>query len=201
MIQIPQKAYIGKRIPKNRFTGKLRQKLFEPIEDIIWKYKLSPDSINIGESDKLSEIQIIEIRLKEKLNRTDFLSPIDKSIPYPILFIMKFDEQSRLLMAFKESSPNLYFSTEWSAETSLSLPYALTLSQLYHEFLFLLIPLGRKENESIEAIVARYKELVRLENEKTKLQSAVDNEKQPNIRVKLNGDLTVLKKQILLLKD
>jgi len=200
MIQIPQKAIVGKNIPKNRFIGKLKNKISEWIEGIIWLGKLSPESLNINKSEGVPEIEIIELRLKGKNIKSDIISGIDKSIPYPILFILHFEGKSKLMMSLKENAPNLYFSTEWSDKTNLSLPYAIDMEHLYHELLLNLIPLKHREEERIEEIVERYKTITKLNTESLKLQREVEREKQPNKRVALNSDLRKIKKQINLLK-
>ena len=55
---------------------------------IIWKYKLSKDTINILGTNNVEEIQIFEIELKSKIIPKNILQIIDKAIPYPILYFL-----------------------------------------------------------------------------------------------------------------
>lgn len=201
MINIPDKALVGKHIPKNRFTGKLRTQISEWIDVIVWLGKLSSESMNIKKSDDVPEIEIIELRLKEKTLKKDIVSGIEKVIPYPILFVLSFDGKTRLVMSYKSLNPNLYYSSEWNKDTNLTIPYAIDTKHLLHELLFSFIPILRRKGETIEEIIERYKRIIRLEIDCNRLQKRIDNEKQPPKRISLNGELKSKKKELILLKS
>lgn len=202
MINIPDKALVGKHIPKNRFTGKLRTQISEWIDVIVWIGKLSSETMNIKKSEDVPEIEIIELKLKEKTYKRDIVAGIEKVIPYPILFILSFDCKTRLVMSYKSmNNPNLYFSSEWNQETNLSLPYAIDTKHLLHELLFSFIPILRRKEETIDEIIERHKKITRLENDCIRLQKKIDTEKQPPKRISLNGELKSKKKELILLKS
>ena len=109
MFNLPQSAGVDKVIPKNAFdtyTNTKQKKVFaEKILRIKWLYKLSFDTVNL-QGKELEEIQVFDIELKEKFDIKDLLLIIDKAIPYPIIFIIRFENLIRLSTSPKHINPN-----------------------------------------------------------------------------------------------
>ena len=67
MIEFPKSTFYNKRVPKQKFYSKLRitgnlEKLFiKEIDSIIWKYKLSSETLNISVGTYVTEIELFEI--------------------------------------------------------------------------------------------------------------------------------------------
>ena len=72
MFHLPKNCEVNKFIPKKVFYEKagisisLKNEFVNLIDKIIWKYKLSVDTLGINKTDKVEEIQIFDIYLKEK---------------------------------------------------------------------------------------------------------------------------------------
>jgi hypothetical protein len=72
-MNLPDSTLVNKFIPKKKFyekivlSPKLQSEFINKIQKITWKYKLSQKSIGISETDKVTEIQIFEIELKEQV--------------------------------------------------------------------------------------------------------------------------------------
>ena len=64
MFNLPNTTVVNKAIPKTKFyektkaDSKLKQLFIDDIEQIIWKNKLSKDTINLDEGKKVKEIEI-----------------------------------------------------------------------------------------------------------------------------------------------
>ena len=71
--KLPRAAFVNKFIPKNKFyekavlSTKLQKEFVDIIQKITWKYKLAESTIGITKTDKVIEIQIFEIELKEQV--------------------------------------------------------------------------------------------------------------------------------------
>ncbi len=105
---LPDKAYINKFIPKNKFFEKaivntrLKNEFIAQIQRINWKYKLAESTIGIPKTDEVEEIQIFEIQLRQKILPKNILKLIDKAIPYPILYEFVYDNDIAYGISYKD---------------------------------------------------------------------------------------------------
>ncbi|HAT8124876.1 TPA: DUF4391 family protein, partial [Legionella pneumophila] len=181
------------------------------VERMIWAYKLSPETTNLSSKDSIEEIQIFEIFLKGSELNNELLKTIDKVIPSPILFVIYDDQSIQYRAAYKRVSDadstkwvvGDYFESAWIAKRykKSDLPQALDLKGLYHSLLQELIPLAKRQDESIEQLLTRYQALNQLERKSEQLQKKLHQEKQFNYKVEINAQLRNVKKQIEQLKD
>ena len=147
----PRAAHFGRVIPKNKIyehagaNTALKDLFVQQIEQIIWDYKLAPETINIPADTKTSEIQIFRINLKSSHLDHKVLQAIDKAIPFPILFELSYRDQIKLAAAYKRRSESdstrwvigRYFESGWQPEEAerKPLPIARNLSALYEQLL------------------------------------------------------------------
>ena len=115
MLELPQNCLVDRFIPKKTFYERvnisttLKQEFINKLEKIIWKYKISQDNLNIAKTDEVEEIEIFELVLKEKCDVKNIIKVITREIAYPILFIVKFNEEFQYAIKYKD---NIYFS-DW----------------------------------------------------------------------------------------
>lgn len=107
MFIYPAKAAFNRVFPKTKLyanakpSKSIKEKFVSQISEIVWKYKLAPDTTNLAARDEFTEIQIFDILLKDPELSIDVLSVIDKAIPYPIFFQLCYAEQIKGVAAFK----------------------------------------------------------------------------------------------------
>lgn len=217
LLAFPDKAAVNRQITKKKLfewiqaNTTIKNLFAAQVERMIWAYKLSPETINLSSKDGIEEIQIFEIFLKGSELDNELLKSIDKAIPSPILFVL-YDEQSiQYRAAYKRISDvdstkwivGDYFESTWMAKRYIKsdLPQALDLKCLYHSLLQELIPLAKRQDESIEQLLTRYQALNQLERKSEQLQKKLHQEKQFNYKVQINAQLRDVKKQIEQLKD
>ena len=118
-MKLPESARVNKFIPKTQFynrvyvTKKLKDDFVNKVQKIVWQYKLAEDTINIKKTEEVEEIQIFDIKLKEKITPKNILQIIDKTIPYPILFIINFQDEKQYAISLKEGNiVNGYYFSE-----------------------------------------------------------------------------------------
>ncbi|MFO2641175.1 DUF4391 domain-containing protein [Legionella pneumophila serogroup 1] len=217
LLAFPNKAAVNKQITKKKLfewiqaNTAIKNLFAAQIERMMWAYKLSPETINLSSKDGIEEIQIFEIFLKGGELSNELLKTIDKVIPSPILFVIYDDQSIQYRAAYKrindaDSSKWVtgdYFESTWIAKRykKSDLPQALDLKSLYHSLLQELIPLTKRQDESIEQLLTRHQTVTQLERKSEQLQKKLHQEKQFNYKVEINAQLRGVKKQIEQLKD
>ena len=92
MFIYPAKAEFNRTRPKVKIYANakpaksVKAKFVSQVSEIVWKYKLSPETTNLAARGGFSEIQVFEITLKAQELDIEVLMAIDKAIPYPILY-------------------------------------------------------------------------------------------------------------------
>jgi len=212
MFTYPAKAAFNRVLPKTKIyanakpSKSIKDKFVSQISEIVWKYKLSPDTTNLPARDGFTEIQIFEIILKEPELGTDVLAVIDKAIPYPIFFQLRYEDQVKGVAAFKRPAADgsgswvleEYFETGWSNVTvpAMPLPVALDLKALYEQMLFVCIDLPSCEGETLEFLVERVKSIRKYRRELKTVEAKMNSEKQFNRKVELNAKVRSLQSQL-----
>lgn len=212
MFQLPSSTLVNRKIPKNKFYEKLQanhhlKELFtEQVESIIWKHKLSKDTIRLEPKEDIEEIQIFEIHLKEQTYSLDLLRSIDKAIPYPILHILMYEDQAKLAIAYKErnqtddnrSVVRSYHETDWQPVESIELNIlqGLDLKAVYENIIRQLLPIKVKPEIELSAVLERQAQIDKLTQECQRLESKIRAEKQFNKKVELNMELQRKRKEL-----
>ena len=212
----PKKAAYGKIIPKNKIYAyanpktRIKELFVREVDKIVWSYKLSPQTLNLPESGFIKEIQVITIDLKSKDLNVDVLRAIDKAIPSPIIFIVRFNNKIRYTAAYKRQNEadkskwviSEYFQSPWMKENKerQSLPVALNLRILYETLVKNLISIMPLSNESMEEFVVRIEQIGVKQREAEKLQVKMRKEKQFNRKVEINAQLRDIRKEIEVLE-
>ncbi len=151
MFDYPAQAAVMRPIPKNKIYGyakagsALRAQFVTQIQEIVWKYKLAPETVNIPAQGPVQEIQIFEVALKRPEIEEGVLRALDKAIPSLLFFELRFEERVRFAAAYKRRSESdarknvitVYFETPWQAWAALrpALPLALDLGGLYEQMM------------------------------------------------------------------
>jgi Domain of unknown function (DUF4391) len=220
LFEYPKKATFGRVLPKTKIyergrpSTKVKELFVHQVEQIVWKYKLAPETINIRATKSVPEIQIFNITLKTGELKEDVLRCIDKAIPFPILYEIYYNGKCRAVSAYKRPSEadaakwvvSSYFESGWLAEGKprKPLPIALNLGALYEELLSPLIPYAQrnkaKSKESLQERVERAELINARQQELTKTETRLRKEKQFNRKVEINADIRAIKTQLKELK-
>lgn len=214
MFTYPKQAEFNRVLPKSKIyahakPSKAVKDLFvSQIGEIVWKYKLSPETINLPARHGITEIQVFEIALKGEELDEDVLRTIDKAIPFPILFQLTHGDRIRFSCAYKRPSDadtskwviEAYFHTPFILHNSsfiLSpLPVALDLASLYEHLIRRHLPLPQRSGESIRDHVARYTAIQVKEKECQQMEGRLNREKQFNRKVEMNAALRTLRQEL-----
>ena len=184
----------------------MRELFVSEINEIVWKFKLSPDTINLPAKDWIEEIQVFEIELKTQELDESVLLAIDKAIHFPILYQLRFQDQVKFVAGYKRPNEaddsklvmEAYFESPWQLEDAPRgpLPMVLDLAALYDDILRSMIPILRMSGESLRDQVSRVLEISAKERQCRELETNLTKEKQFNRKVAINSVLRSTKAQL-----
>lgn len=212
MLNLPERTLYNKRIPKNKFyeklkaNTKLKDMFVEQVDNIIWKHKLSRETINLEPTEEVQEIQVFEIYLKQKELSREVLESIDKAIPYPILHVLLYEGEAQLVIAYKQRNQNDenkfiingYYESEWQPINSISIELikGIDLQAVYENIIRSFMPLIQDSNEELSEVVKKQNMIEKLKKICRTLEAKIRSEKQFNRKVELNIELQRLKKEL-----
>lgn len=201
----PKAAAFGRVLPKSKIyehakaSSKLRQLFVDQVDQIVWKYKLAPETINLDATKAVAEIQVFRIGLRAAELDEDVLRAIDKAIAFPIIFELTHSGKRKAIAAYKRPSEadstkwvvSEYFGTVWEVEDNprKPLPNTLNLGGLYDKLLNALVPAEAGADEPIAARVERIESVRAKQREVARIKARLAREKQFNKRVAINAEL------------
>lgn len=209
----PKQAEFGRTLPKNKVyehsgaNTRLKDLFVEQVEQIVWRYKLAPETINLAAKPSVPEIQVFAIQLKTLDLHRDVLRCIDGAVQFPIIFELTKGQganaQTQVVAAYKRPGAteaaswvcSEYFESGWMLATAgrSPLPLALDLGSLYEFLLHRLIAITPRSDEQLGALVVRAEQFAAKRREVDKAETRLIREKQFNRKVEANAALRALK--------
>lgn len=224
LIAYPKQAAFGRVLPKSKIyehsgaNARLKELFVEQVEQIVWQYKLAPETINLPSRAAVPEIQVFSIQLKTAELHQDVLRCIDGAVPFPIIFELHQGEgelaQTQVVAAYKRPAISSrgtsgkadtsswvlsdYFATNWLPATTArsSLPLGIDMAVLYEALLQRLLPLGAQPQEALADLIVRVEQVAAKRRVIEKAQARMAREKQFNRRVEINAHLRQLKNEL-----
>ena len=199
MLGLPRSTEVNRRVAKEKLyanaslTPQVRSMIRDQIESVTWRNKLADSTIGTNAGEEATEIQVFEIRLRQRELNKRILPAITKAIPYKILFIITFGEEAQAWM----EAAGTFYHTPWVPLEGLTLKFqGLNLDAVY-ENLVRQIADGRLGTEgNIADAVERDRRRQKLERDIAALEKKMLREKQFNRQVELNGELKRLRKEL-----
>ncbi len=208
----PQAAKFGRVVPKNKIyehadaKTALKERFVTEVDQITWAYKLAPETVNLGGSEAVPEIQVFQVKQRGDRLSEDVLRAMDRAIPFPILFELVSGAKRRTVAAFKRPNEggkskwvvSDYFWADWQKGDSEreSLPVALDLPGLYDKILTALMPVSPQHEEDIQARVDRVEAIRAKEKEVARIKTRLAKEKQFNRKVQINKTLRTAQQEL-----
>ena len=204
MQDFPQKTFFNKPIPKVKFYEKLpvtqavKNCFVNEIAGIVWRNKLSAETLNVQPGSRVQELEVIEISLKGEALNDFVLKVIDRGIPYQLIFLLKRGEEYQLCMGYKETETSAvkeYFKTDWMPFEALPLQITgLTLDEVCDNFIRQIHgSLTTAGNTDLKTELAESKEQEKLQKRIALLEKKMKAEKQPKRKFELYEEIQKLK--------
>ena len=208
----PLQAAVGRPVAKSKIyahakpTAALRALFVAQVESITWAYKLSPETINLPAKPAVPEIEVFEVALKLPDVSHSVLRCIDKAMPRPILFNLRFEGHTQPVAAYKRPSDAAsdqwvlgdYHAAPWQKDGDArpALPLALDLQGLYEQLLRQHLAVPARAGESLRDHLDRLAELVAKQAAAVKLEASLSAEKQFNRKVEINAQLRTIRNEL-----
>ena len=217
----PKSAAFGRVVPKNKIyehagaNTALKDLFVREVDQIAWRFKLAPETINLSATGSVPEIQVFSVSLKTGKLDESVLRKIDKAIPFPLMFELTWRGKRKVMAALKMPSEanstkwviSEYFATDWVSEDAARapLPVALNLGVLYERMLtaLMLAEAGTpgQDGEDIQTRVGRIVSIRAKAREVDRIKARLAREKQYNKRVAINAELRIANQELAELKS
>lgn len=110
LLHFPPPTIVNKVVPKNAFYGRSAQKtrlkdlLTREFDSITWLYKLTAQTLNVADGEKVQEIDVFLCQMKANRYSINPLCGMDELLPRHTMFIIEYGEHTDLLMHYKEKA-------------------------------------------------------------------------------------------------
>ena len=213
MIEFPSSTRKDIRLPKESFythatlTSTVKRAMVDDIEQIVWSHTLTAGTLNVNASDKVRQIDLLTVTLKKRECNEKIFEVIEKAIPRHILFVLRFKNECRLLIHYKEAYENVKgkyrvvesYTTDWQAEKEVSLTISgLDLERIYHNFVYQIAgnKLTKEPGRDLGKAVEQHQEAEKIRNRIARLEDKMRKEVQFNLQLQLSAEKKALKKQL-----
>lgn len=211
LLKYPSSCLVGKVVPKTTFqrhldtSTSMKRHFQDDVVSIIWLYKIAPTTLQVQGTDDMREIQIFLADLKDPTCPADLFTFIDKHMPQYIVFLLRYQQQYRLLINYKDWADTAHthfnitqsFCSEWLTSAQLSLPITGTeLPTIYEHFVRYIAGQQLAARGTIKADIQNLQQREALLKEIMRTAKAIQNEAQFNKQVQLNQKLKKLRKQL-----
>lgn len=210
MLSFPTKAQVNIKVPKKSFYENLtvstaNKRIFvDQISAIFWRYKLTADTLGVAPSETIDEIEIFEIELTTKNFDSSILRLIDRGIPYHTLFILTYEGESQLWIAYKEMigsgslSVGNYYHTDWIQSESVDLiAEGISIDEVYANLFYAISGLQKDFSKPLKNVIIEHEQWQKLEKEITRLEKQLRKETQPKKKFELHQQIQSLKKGVI----
>lgn len=213
MIEFPTSTSKAVRLPKESFytyatmTPAVKRAMVDDIEQIVWSHTLSAQTLNVNESEKVRQIDVLTVSLKKRDYNSNVFEVIEKAIPRHILFILRHKSECCLLIHYKEANENITgkyrivetYTTDWQPEDTVTISITgLDLERIYQNFVYQIAgnKLQKNAGREISKAVAQSQEAEKIRRLIARLEDKMRTEVQFNIQLQLSAEIKELKKQL-----
>ena len=201
-MNFPETTIVHKKIPKKTLyeqaeINSATKNLFsEQIDSIFWEHKICKDTVNVEIGQKIKEIAIIKIILSNPQIDISILKIINKVIPYPILFLLNYQDTFKAGMFHTSSIDKSvkYYDTDWAREKELDISICgMNMDAVYENFILQIIGISKDFSMSFDEQLYKIEQKAKLEKEIARLEKQARNEKQPKKKFELVQEIKRLK--------
>lgn len=201
----PKSSAFGRVVPKAKIyehagaNTALKDLFVREVDQIVWRFKLAPETTNLSATKAVAEVQVFGLALKTGDLDDAVLRAIDIAISFPLFFELYWHGKRKAAAAFKRPSEvdsaksviSEYFATDWVSEDAPRepLPVALDLAALYERMLTAIMPVAGRRGEDIQTRVGRMEAIRAKTRQLNRIKVRLSREKQFNKRVAINAEM------------
>lgn len=162
---------------------------------------LSSDNTNLEDSELVKEIYVFEINLNSNKIPEKFLDALNKSINFQTLIKLQYSGKTKYITSIKTFDEEKLkvlkvFQTDWIVEEKQPLPITAKLENVFKAMLHFISNYKFRDNETFNGYIERVVAINKIKSDIEKLTKTMNNEKQPNMKMKLNDEIKQMKKNL-----
>lgn len=198
MLGLPKSTEMSKQLPKKAIYAKFqmntaaKEKIDADISRITIVNEITPNKVNIPAGDEVKSFFVLLVTLKRKEFEEKNIVTLSKLIPQNILFVLEYENKSRLAIYHTK-----VMQTAWKPTEEQRIEFqGLNLDKIWENLVRSLECGVWNEELSLDENIALHEKRAKLEKEIAKLEKQARAEKQPKKKFELVQRINSLKKEV-----
>ena len=193
---VVNKAFKLTDLFKQMGVSKEARKEAAVIEKVTLTNVLSPLTLNCEADKTIKEVYVFEIVVNSRIVPELFIKELDNSIKFHTLFNVRHEDWELSMLSYKLGNfKGKYYQTNWENEEDMDVPLINKVPELYKHILSKFLKYPPFETESVEEYLKRYNQIVKLDYQISKTQSAIAYETQSKKKFEYNARLKQYKEE------
>lgn len=198
MLGLPKTTGMSKQLPKKAIYTKFQMntaakaKIDADISRITIVNEIAPNKVNIPAGEDVKSFFVLLVSLKKKEYDKKTIATLSKLIPQNILFVLEYENESRLAIYHTK-----VMQTEWKPTENQRIELqGLNLDTVWENIVKSLECGVWNEELSLDENLALHEQQEKLQKQITKLEKQARTERQPKKKFELHQKITKLKKEL-----
>lgn len=198
MLGLPKATEMSKQLPKKAIYTKFQMntaekaKIDADISRITIVNEIAPNKVNIPAGEDVKSFFVLLVSLKKKEYDKKTTATLSKLIPQNILFVLEYENESRLAIYHTK-----VMQTEWKPTENQQIELqGLNLDTVWENIVKGLECGVWNEELSLDENLALHEQQEKLQKQITKLEKQARTERQPKKKFELHQKITKLKKEL-----
>nr|DAR29449.1 MAG TPA: protein of unknown function (DUF4391) [Caudoviricetes sp.] len=198
MLCLPKETEMSKQLPKKAIYAKFqmntaaKKKIDADISRITIVGEIAPNKVNIPTGDEVKNFFVLLVALKKKDFDEKTIVTLSKLIPQNILFVLEFEEQSKLAIYHTK-----LMQTDWkpTEEQRIELQ-GLNLDKVWENIVVAVGSVDIEQGKTLDEQIKENEKRQKLEKEIAKFEKQARAEKQPKKKFELVQQVKKLRFQL-----
>lgn len=201
MLGLPKTTEMSKQLPKKAIYTKFqmntaaKEKIDVDISRITIVNEIAPNKVNITSGEDVKSFFVLLVSLKNKEYDKKTIATLSKLIPQNILFVLEYEDESRLAIYHTKVMQTAWMPTE---EQKVELK-GLNLDTVWENIVIAVGGVNIEKGNSLDEQIEINEKKQKLEKEIAKLEKQARAEKQPKKKFELVLKVRSLKQEMDLL--
>lgn len=198
MLGLPKTTEMSKQLPKKAIYTKFQMntaakaKIDADISRITIVNEIAPNKVNIPAGEDVKSFFVLLVSLKKKEYDEKTIATLSKLIPQNILFVLEYENESRLAIYHTK-----VMQTEWKPTENQRIELqGLNLDTVWENIIKSLELGVWNEELSLDGNIALHEKQEKLKKQIAKLEKQARTERQPKKKFELHQKITKLKKEL-----
>lgn len=198
MLGLPKETEMSKQLPKKAIYAKFqmntaaKKKIDADISRITIVGEIAPNKVNIPTGDEVKNFFVLLVALKKKDFDEKTIVTLSKLIPQNILFVLEFEEQSKLAIYHTK-----LMQTDWKPTEKQRIELqGLNLDKVWENIVVAVGSVDIEQGKTLDEQIKENEKRQKLEKEIAKFEKQARAEKQPKKKFELVQHVKKLRFQL-----